>query len=147
MGELTNGLQGKYKVMLFPCNQFLGQEPGMPTSQTIKEMSTGTIEDAASSENVILMAKIEVNGVKAHPVYDFLKYNSSLYDESKHLSSPVPWNFAKFLVDPEGGVFKYYGPKSEVSSIKPDLESLLSSGASGASLRRRPTVTMQDTTQ
>jgi len=38
---------------------------------------------------------------------------------------PIPWNFAKFVIDRDGQVFKYYSPKVPPSKIKPDIEGLL----------------------
>ena len=49
------------------------------------------------------MDKIEVNGKNTHPIYKFLRANSSLnvYKEKK-LVKEIPWNFAKFLVSGDG---------------------------------------------
>lgn len=118
-------MSGKYKILLFPCNQFLSQEPASPNKDSVRRMSTGKLDDVDASEHVELMEKVDVNGENAHPLFEFLRYNSSLYDESKHLSGPISWNFAKFLVEPKGGVFKYYSPSTEMSSIKTDLEAVL----------------------
>jgi glutathione peroxidase len=49
------------------------------------------------------MAKIEVNGNSAHDSYKFLKESASL--------EKIKWNFAKFLIDKKGKVFKAYEPK------------------------------------
>jgi len=135
LGELTSELKGKYKVLLFPCNQFLSQEPGTPDKASVKRMSTGKLDDLDSSEHVELMEKVEVNGENAHPVFEFLRYNSSLYSESSEYSGPISWNFAKFLVDSKGGVFKYYSPSTEISSIRPDLETVLANPDSPSSKR------------
>ena len=43
-----------------------------------------------------MFSKIEVNGEKSHPVYQFLRNNSALK------GGDIPWNFAKFLVNSEG---------------------------------------------
>jgi len=39
----------------------------------------------------------------------------------------ITWNFAKFLVNGEGKVVKFYGPKEEPDTIKPEIEKLLKS--------------------
>eukprot|EP00930_Biecheleria_cincta_P093285 TRINITY_DN8353_c0_g1_i1.p1 TRINITY_DN8353_c0_g1~~TRINITY_DN8353_c0_g1_i1.p1 ORF type:complete len:106 (-),score=15.37 TRINITY_DN8353_c0_g1_i1:109-426(-) len=104
-------------------------------------MSTGKLDDLDASEHCVLMEKVEVNGENAHPVFEFLRYNSSLYSESTKLSGPISWNFSKFLVDSKGGVFKYYSPSTEISSIRPDLEALLANPDS-QSTRRQPTMSV-----
>lgn len=116
---------GLFKAVLYPCNQFLGQEPGMPDSPTIKRMSTGKLDDVDTSEHVLVMEKVDVNGAQADPVWEFLRYNSSLYDEKKDVMTPIPWNFSKFLVDPQGKVYKYYGPKTDLEDLLPDIRQLL----------------------
>lgn len=136
---MTSQLSGKYKVLLFPCNQFLSQEPGTPDKSSVKKMSTGKLDDVDASEHVELMEKVDVNGENAHPVFEFLRYNSSLYNESTHLSGPISWNFAKFLVDTKGGVFSYYSPSTEISKIKTDLEAVLSNPDS-PSTKRQPSM-------
>ena len=57
-----------------------------------------------------MFSKIEVNGPNAHPVYQYLRRNSSLYNAEEKTVSEVPWNFAKFLVNPEGKVVNYHKP-------------------------------------
>lgn len=133
---MMSELKGSYKVMLFPCNQFLGQEPGKPSKDSIKRMSTGKLNDVTSDEGVLLMEKAEVNGDNAHPVFEYLRYNSSLYNESTNKSSPIPWNFGKFLVDPKGGVFKYYSPQAKIAEVREDLQKLLAGTAEGMAPRR-----------
>ena len=51
--------------MLFPCNQFGGQEPG--SNAEIKAFA------AARGYTGLLMDKVDVNGANASPVYVFLK--------------------------------------------------------------------------
>lgn len=117
----------QFAAMLFPCNQFLSQEPSSPTPQTIKRMSTNQLNlEAASSSQVVVMEKVDVNGKGAHPVFEFLRYNSSLYNDKTGLMSPIQWNFGKFLVEPGGGVYKYYSPSTDITAILPDIEKLLS---------------------
>mmetsp|Transcript_54293 Transcript_54293/g.118795 ORF Transcript_54293/g.118795 Transcript_54293/m.118795 type:complete len:147 (+) Transcript_54293:301-741(+) len=125
----------KFKLLLFPCNQFLSQEPDMPTNDTIAKMSQGKMVDVKNNPHIIVFAKIEVNGENTHPVFEYLKYNSSLYDEAKGIVTPIAWNFAKFLVEPTGGVYKHYGPKTDPSTITPDVEMLLRGGLPGTPVR------------
>ena len=68
-----------------------------------------------------LMAKIDVNGPDASPLYDWMK------KEKKGLmgSTSVKWNFTKFLIDREGNVVKRYGPQDAPAQIAKDIEKLL----------------------
>lgn len=125
LGELVELLKGNYAVLLFPCNQFLGQEKSMPTPQRISEMSGDKLKDVDGSDHVFLMDKVEVNGPNAHPVFEYLRYNSDLYKESENRIGPIPWNFSKFLVDGGGGVFKFYSTSTDLKTIQPDLSTLL----------------------
>lgn len=109
----------KYKekglvVIGFPCNQFGHQEPG-------------SAEDIASfcklnfGVSFPLMAKIDVNGSNASPVYVWLK------DEKPGVLGfkGIKWNFEKFLVDKEGKVYQRYSSMKTPESISPDIEKLL----------------------
>mmetsp|Transcript_42816 Transcript_42816/g.96701 ORF Transcript_42816/g.96701 Transcript_42816/m.96701 type:complete len:152 (-) Transcript_42816:64-519(-) len=143
IGKLSTDFKDSDVVfLLFPCNQFLSQEPGQPSNSTARQLSRGSL-DAESSPQVKMMARTEVNGANASPVYEFLKYNSSLYNEKTGKATPIPWNFAKFLVCPKGGgVYKYYSPRSAPESIKPDIETLLHPSTPNT-VGRAPTTTLQ----
>jgi len=49
-----------------------------------------------------MFAKTDVNGPHAHPVYQLIRFHSSLYSAKDKVASEIPWNFAKFLVNAEG---------------------------------------------
>ncbi len=112
-------LQRKYgdkglTVLGFPCNQFGAQEPG----------------DAAEIANFCslnydvsfpLMAKIDVNGDTAEPLYDHLKSAKPGLLGTK----AIKWNFTKFLVDKNGKVVGRYAPTDKPESIAKDIEKLL----------------------
>ena len=70
------------------------------------------------------MQKTNVNGEDCHDVYKYLRCNSELYDAAKGQAKEIPWNFAKFLIDADGKVLKYYGPKTDPNAIKPDFENI-----------------------
>jgi len=89
--------------------------------------------------HVTLFEMVEVNGKNTHPVFQFLRYNSSLYNESKHISAPIPWNFGKFVVDAHGGVHKFYGSGAD-AQIQKDIELLLT-GDHPPSPKRAPSST------
>ena len=103
-----------FEVLGFPCNQFGGQEPG-----SAEEIATfcSTKYDVTFP----LFAKIDVNGAKAHPLFEHLKAEApgALGTEA------IKWNFTKFLVDRKGKVVERYAPKVEPEAIADDIEKLL----------------------
>jgi len=103
----------------------MGQEPDVPTQSSVHAMSTGKLSDVALSEKVIIMEKVDVNGKCAHPVFEFLRKHSKLHDAKRNLSKPLPWNFSKFVVNPNGDV-KFYAPNVSLSTVRSDLEPVLS---------------------
>ena len=109
-------LYEKYKdkgffVLGFPCNQFGSQEPGTESEiKTFCELNFGV--------KFPLFAKIDVNGDKTHPLYEYLK---------KALpgvlgSEAIKWNFTKFLVDKKGNPVKRYGSADKPESLEKDIE-------------------------
>jgi glutathione peroxidase len=102
-----------FSVVGFPCNQFGGQEPG----------DAREIADFCESKYDVsfpLFAKIDVNGVNAHPLYDYLKG-----EKSGLLGSSIKWNFTKFLVDRSGKVVGRYAPTTTPAQLTGDIEALL----------------------
>ncbi len=68
-----------------------------------------------------MMAKIDVNGPAAHPLYAYLK------KAQKGLlgSEAIKWNFTKFLVDREGRVVRRFAPVDTPDKIASAVEALL----------------------
>ncbi len=102
-------------VLGFPCNQFGAQEPG-----TAEEIAAFC--DKNYGVTFPLFAKIEVNGVHAHPLFEYLKTEAPGILGSK----AIKWNFTKFLVGKDGTVFKRYAPQTKPEQLVPDIETLLS---------------------
>ena len=112
-------LQRKYKdkgltVLGFPCNQFGAQEPG--DSEEIANFCSLNYDVSFP-----LMAKVEVNGDKAEPLYDHLKSAKPGLLGTK----AIKWNFTKFLIDKNGNVVGRYAPTDTPASIEKDIEKLL----------------------
>ena len=115
------GLQAlyeKYKdqgleVLAFPCNQFGHQEPG--DDAAIKNFCTDTF-----GVTFPMMAKIEVNGEGAHPLYKELKKA-----QGGLLGNEIKWNFTKFLVDREGRVVDRFAPQKEPRALEEKIKALL----------------------
>ena len=72
-----------------------------------------------------MFSKIDVNGENTHPVYRFLRNNSSLYVESEKKANVIPWNFAKFIVNSEGKVVSYHVPNENPLSLEERIKALL----------------------
>ena len=103
-----------FEVLGFPCNQFGAQEPG--NADEIAEFCKVNF-----GVTFPLMAKVDVNGADASPLFDWMK------SEKKGLmgSTSIKWNFTKFLIDREGNVVKRYGPQDAPKAIIKDIEKLL----------------------
>ena len=72
-----------------------------------------------------MFSKIEVNGANTHPVYRFLRNNSSLFVAREKKASVIPWNFAKFIVNSEGQVVSYHEPSENPLSLEERIKALL----------------------
>lgn len=101
-------------VLGFPCNQFGGQEPG-------SEAEIGAFCSTRFDVTFPLVAKIEVNGENAHPLYSYLKAQAP----GLLGSQGIKWNFTKFLVDRKGRVARRYAPTDRPQAIAADIERLL----------------------
>lgn len=101
-------------VLGFPCNQFGAQEPG--NAEEIANFCSLTYDVTFP-----VLAKVDVNGDKAEPLYKYLK------KEKPGLlgSQGIKWNFTKFLVDKAGKVVARYAPTDKPESLKGDIEKLL----------------------
>lgn len=98
----------------FPCNQFGSQEPGTESEiQQFCQMNYGV--------TFPVMAKIDVNGSKAAPVYDFLKSSAPGILGTEM----IKWNFTKFLIGKDGKVIQRYSPQTEPKDIAADIEKAL----------------------
>lgn len=104
----------KFIIIGFPCNQFQNQDPG--SNQDIQEFCRTTF-----GISFLMAGKIDVNGSKAHPLYDFLKSNAPGLLGSKR----IKWNFTKFLIDRNGKVTKRFAPYVKPSKISSYIEKLI----------------------
>jgi len=101
-------------VLGFPCDQFGHQEPG--DEAEIKNFCSLTYDVSFP-----MFAKVDVNGPKAHPLFQWLKAEKSglLGLEG------IKWNFTKFLVGKDGTVLKRYAPTDTPEKIGKDLRKIL----------------------
>ncbi|MFT4228947.1 MAG: glutathione peroxidase [Microbacterium sp.] len=93
--QRTYGERG-FTVLAFPCNQFMGQEPG-----SIEEI----LDYCATTWGVTfpVFDKVKVNGGKAAPLYQALKQT----EDAEGTKGRVQWNFEKFVVTPDGTVHRF----------------------------------------
>lgn len=103
-----------FEVLAFPCNQFGGQEPG--NAEEIEQFCKVNF-----GLTFPLMAKVDVNGEHASPLFDWMKKEAPGLMGSKS----IKWNFTKFLIDREGKVVRRYGPNDAPAGIAKDIEKLL----------------------
>lgn len=91
-----------FAVLGFPCNQFMGQEPG--SSEEIATFCSTTY-----GVTFPMFAKIEVNGDDRDPLYADLEK----VPDAEGYTGDIRWNFEKFLVAPGGKVVARFAPQTE----------------------------------
>lgn len=103
-------------VLAFPCNQFGGQEPG--DAEEIARFCSLTYDVTFP-----VLAKVEVNGAGADPVFALLKA------EKPGLlgTTGIKWNFTKFLIGRDGSVLGRYPPTATPASLEQDITQALAS--------------------
>lgn len=101
-------------VLGFPCDQFGHQEPG--DEAEIKQFCSLTYDVSFP-----MFAKVDVNGPKAHPLFDWLKREKAGFLGTEG----IKWNFTKFLVGRDGKVLKRYAPTDTPESLRKDIEQAL----------------------
>jgi glutathione peroxidase len=101
----------KLVIIGFPCNQFLGQEPG--SEKEIEQFCTKNY-----GVTFPLSSKIDVKGKDQHAVYTWLMTK----DVNGVSDDKVEWNFHKVLVSPEGKWLKSYSAGSDPMDVASDLK-------------------------
>ena len=129
-------LYQKYKdrglvILGFPCDQFANQEPG----------SDEQIEEFCRLNHGVtfpLMAKSDVNGANANPVFEFLKEQAPTEEykglkakathamlkrisKSVEKESDILWNFTKFLVSKDGKTIQRFAPVAEPKDFEENI--------------------------
>ena len=103
-------------IMGFPSNEFGRQDPGSNDEiASFCQLNYGV--------SFPMMAKIEVNGSSAHPLYGWLKSEAPGLLGSKG----IKWNFTKFLVGRDGQVIRRYAPQDAPEKLTADIELALGS--------------------
>lgn len=126
------------EILGFPCNQFLGQEPG--TNEEIQSF-------CSLNYNVTfpLFAKIDVNGEAESPLYTYLKKEAPFkgYPEGAEefaaqldqihqktgtgfdQGDAIRWNFGKFLVSKDGKTILRFEPMVTPDMMEGAIQELL----------------------
>ncbi|UDG83066.1 glutathione peroxidase [Candidatus Vallotia lariciata] len=102
------------EILVFPCNQFGGQDPCMVTQ--INKYNQTNYKFALS-----VFDKVNVNGAFAHPLYRYLTREAPGMLGTKL----IKWNFTKFLISREGKPVKRYSPITRPKMLASDIEKLL----------------------
>lgn len=101
-------------VVGFPSNQFGAQDPG----------SNDEIAGFCQKNYGVtfpMMAKVDVNGSDAHPLWKWLTAEAPGFLGTK----AIKWNFTKFLIGKDGRVVKRYASTDKPESIAADIEGAL----------------------
>ena len=100
-------------IIGFPCNQFGSQDPA-------SNDEIGAFCQKNYGVSFPMMAKVDVNGSDAHPVFGWLKNQ-----KGGLLTDGIKWNFTKFLIDSKGQVIARYAPTTKPEALKADIEQAL----------------------
>lgn len=95
--KLADTYKDKLVIIGFPCNQFMGQEPG-----SAEEIATFCQKNYGVK--FLLTEKIDVKGANTNDVYQWLT-NKELNGVS---DATIKWNFNKILIDPNGKWLSYF---------------------------------------
>ena len=124
------------EILDFPCDQFGHQAPG--SDDEIHQFCALKYNTSFDQ-----LAKIEVNGPNADPIYKFLKAARAKDDApdaeiaklrellAKHgltgaqASGDIEWNFTKFLIDRDGTIVKRFHPTTTPETIDAEIATLL----------------------
>lgn len=124
------------EILDFPCDQFGHQAPG--TDDEIHNFCVLKYDTTFDQ-----LAKIEVNGDKAEPLYEFLKNEQPEDPEPKTMKHKlamkaiskvagmakenglIKWNFTKFLVSRDGKVVGRFGPTDKPEEMEAKIKELI----------------------
>lgn len=123
------------EILDFPCDQFGHQAPG--TDEEIHNFCTSKYNTTFNQ-----FSKIEVNGDKAEPLFNYLKtqIQDDIIEGTKNKIAMkaiekmpgvskepgfIKWNFTKFLVDKEGNVVARFSPTFLPKDMEDKIKDLL----------------------
>ena len=101
-------------ILGFPCNQFGEQEKGGNDEiANFCQLNYGV--------DFPMMAKVDVNGRDAHPLFVWLKAQAPGLMGTRS----IKWNFTKFLVGRDGRVIARYAPFTSPAKLVGPIEKAL----------------------
>jgi len=103
-----------FNVLGFPCNQFGNQEPG-------DDAEIANFCKLNYDVSFPVFTKIDVNGPKASPVFNWLKGKAP----GLLGSTGIKWNFTKFLVSRDGNEVQRFAPTTKPEALREAIEKLL----------------------
>lgn len=124
------------EILDFPCDQFGHQAPG--TDDEIHAFCTAKYHTTFDQ-----LAKTEVNGDQAEPIWVYLKEQITDDSEPKGMKNKlamkaiakipsagketgfIKWNFTKFLVDKDGKVVGRFGPTDKPEEFEDKIKEIL----------------------
>lgn len=113
------------RVLGFPCDQFLHQEPG--DEAAIKSFCSLTYDVTFP-----MFKKVDVNGDLTHPLFKALKAAAPGFLGTER----VKWNFTKFLIAQDGRVVKRFGPRVTPAAMEDAIVRFLASAEGGQAAGR-----------
>ncbi|MEI6025333.1 MAG: glutathione peroxidase [Betaproteobacteria bacterium] len=112
---LWKDLQGRgLTVIGFPSNEFAGQDPG-----SNDEIAAFCQKNYGVS--FPMMAKVEVNGVGAHPLWQWMRQQAP----GPAADGAIQWNFTKFLIGRDGRVLRRFEPTEKPEAMRSAIEAAL----------------------
>lgn len=105
------------EILGFPTYQFMSQE-----YNDVCEISSF---NQTKNIKYKVFAPIEVNGENTDPLFKYLKFNCSSMHDSDGTLKNIGWNFGKFLVDRQGKVIDYFGPRRNPEEMEESIDKLL----------------------
>jgi glutathione peroxidase len=97
-------------ILGFPCNQFKKQDPAENSEiSEFCQLNYGVTFQ--------MFEKIDVNGIKAHPLFDYLKSELKGF-----ILDAIKWNFTKFVINKDGKPVKRFAPKDSIEKVEKYLE-------------------------
>ena len=102
IGHVSEKYKDTLVICAFPANNFLWQEP--LSNEGIKKFCNNNYGVTFS-----VFEKISVKGNNKHPIYKWLS-NKALNGQ---INKEPNWNFCKYIVDSEGKLLYFFGPRVE----------------------------------
>lgn len=132
-----------FEIIGFPCNQFGSQDPGCEFTNSFPRVSSHPKNEAILTLYLLLandeiqsfcqvnygvsfpiLGKIDVNGDKADPAFEYLKKNKPGLFGLK----VVKWNFEKFLVGRDGKVKGRWASTKKPEDLKSEILKEIAAG-------------------